>query len=118
MKSKTLPCPQCEELFSPQGFSGHVRMTHGLTPDEAREAAIAAAQLPEELPGEKPDLPVLPIGLAVTGGVLVLGVLLALRDRNVVGCTRCGTKLDVSEAREAGADLVHCPDCGALVQLP
>ncbi len=115
---KTLLCPHCNELFSRQGFNGHARMAHGLTNAEAKEAAAAAAQVPEQLPGEKADLPALPIGLAVAGGVMVLGVLLALRDRNVVGCTYCGSKLDVSKAREAGADLVQCPKCGALVQLP
>lgn len=115
---KTKPCPRCGELFSPQGLWGHLRITHKLDSDEARQGMVEANQLPEVVPDPEADLPALPIGLAVAGTVLVLGVLFALYDRNTVGCTHCGTKLNVSGAREVGAAVVNCPKCGALVQLP
>jgi len=119
LRLKTKRCPRCQELYTPQGFFGHLRIGHGMDLEEARQVTAAAAQLPDHLPEDTPQrLAALPIGLAVAGGVLVLGVLLALHERNVVACTSCGTTLNVSKAREAGADVVRCPKCGALVQLP
>lgn len=118
-----MQCPRCGQMFAPQGLSGHLRLVHKLDKEDAREVMIQAAQLPDELPDDESDGPgqkrSLPVAAVVAGaGVIALGVLLALRDPNVVACTRCGTKLDVTQARAQGAQVVTCPSCQALVQLP
>lgn len=112
-----MQCPQCGKMFAPQGLSGHLRMVHKLDKEDARQAMIEAAHLPDELPeGAEKGLPV---GVLVAGaGAIALGVLVAMRNRNIVACTLCGTKLDVSEAREAGMKVVRCFDCQGLVELP
>lgn len=118
---KTHECPLCHELFAPAGLNGHLRMLHKIEREEAREIVRQVPEVPERPPTplKDPEPGTLPIGLAVAGvSVLALGVLLALHTRNVVGCTSCGVKLDVSKARAEGAEVVRCSECGAMVQLP
>lgn len=113
-RARTSECPYCpaERLFTPQGLSGHLQLQHQLTPEQIREVM---ADPPE--PKHPKDV-TWPIAAVIGVGVVVGGVALALRSRNLMGCTRCGTKLDVSEARAQGANLVRCPGCQAVVQLP
>lgn len=130
-REKNRLCPLCKELFTAQGLSGHLRMAHGLSRENAadmlsRSEVTDPAQMPAkpdpaqlEAVSEEPSM--WPTALVLAGVVLAGAVALINYGygANVIGCGRCGQKIDITNARREGVQLVQCPNaaCHAVIDL-
>lgn len=131
-REKTRECPECRQFFTVQGLSGHLRMQHKLSPEEAAEVLASFNDPPAPPPedaidvagsGKKKGAANTPSGFpaaAVVALAVVAAVVLAsvAQRPHVIGCAACGARLDVSEALVSGGDLVRCPECAAVIRLP
>lgn len=92
-----------------------MRFEHSLSAEEARQVLADASG---GSPNEESSSGAGPVALILGAGALLIGVLLSGAQRGVIGCPNCGQKMDVSEARRQGAQVVECPSCRRAVLVP